>query len=237
VRPILSLRKDAAAETGPAAAAFEANRRHAAELATALGEKQELYVAIVAALASAEAKVAAVSHLREQLASAEADLQATTELGRAPVDATPLASLQQELAAAEREAATAAPRVRVEAAKRGKLAAEITRLHEAQHAVHAQHLPLLTEMLWELLNTQISAYTAVREAFLVQFDQVFTTASAIDKIAQDTKSGRFAGSGAMTDLVIPVPVGMAPFGFTLKEHWDRVQGGAVELLRSLGLHS
>jgi hypothetical protein len=236
---IPSLRSKAESEptVGPAREAFDHNRQRADSLASALAEKVELAALVRAALAEAEAKVTAPSALRERIAEVEARIQATLELRGGVVDASPLADLRQQLADAERDAAEAAPRVRVEKYKGDAVAAEIATLSAAQHDVQAQHAPLAVEALWEDLSTKAAALTAARNDYMAAFDAAFSTARAIDILAEAMKSGRFAGAHTARELVLPVVTGMDELGYSQEEHLTKIENGAVSILKGLGLHA
>jgi hypothetical protein len=238
MRPTLTLRKnDPAPEVGPAAAALAANRQRADGLVIELAEKTKIAAAVQAALVDAEAKAAAPGALREQIEQVEAGIQAKQELTGALVDMGPLTALQAQLAIAEREAAGAPRRVLVETKKLEELNKEISQLHAVQRDVQGRIATLGVEALWEDLATKAAALSAARSAYVVAHDAAFATARAIDRVAEETKSGRFANSAAAGALCLPMVEGMKELPYSATEHWQRLETAAVALLREMGLHS
>jgi hypothetical protein len=219
----------------PAADQYRENAAAIERLTTELGRTSERLATATHALTDAETAVARPSALREQLATAEAAITAEVELTGKPVDASALAPIERALADAEVAASTAAPRVRVESAKRDKLTTETTAMRVTLQQLHRAHGELAEAALWERLQRDVGDYTAARAAFLEVFNRVFATAMACDRLAQSAGTGRYAGGGVFAELVLPCPSGCDPLPITLREHWDATQARATELLKQLGL--
>lgn len=238
-----NIKQDALDPTvGPARQAFEANRTQAKVLATELAERQQLHAAVVAALASEQAKLAAVPTARERVEHLEAALQAMLELEGESVgliDTSPasLTAARQQLKDAEREATPAVARVRVEQVKRDRLQAEIDRLRAAVSDCQRQHGALALASLREDLHEEIVPYSASRDdVLMVRFDKVFALAIACDRLAQDLQTGEFVNSQTWQDLCIPTPGNMAPLPYSQAEHGRRLEAAATQILREYGLH-
>ena len=157
------------------------------------------------------------------------------ELGGTVVDVSELGPLQRNLADAERAAAIAAPRARIEAVKARKLQGEVTAIQTTLQGLQSQVLPLVEAMLWEKLATETVAYTTARATFIEQMDRTFSTAMALDELAKMRGSGRYAGGSTIVELQLPLVTGCPPLDYSLESHWRRVNAAGLALLKSLGL--
>jgi hypothetical protein len=233
----LKPRGDTETVVGPAQKALAANIARAVELQQEAERLVDLDTQVMAARANAAALVNAPVTFRTQLATAEVAILAEAELSGAMVDATTVENLRIQLEEAERLAGPAATRVAVETAKHDRLQAQLDALRDLQRQVQAEHATVGEAALWEDLEQQITELTARRTEFVHAFDKTFSTARAIDILAEALRTGRFAGAHAARDLVLPVVEGMPELAYSQAEHLQRIEKAAVSILQGLGLHA
>jgi hypothetical protein len=218
--------------------AFRTSEGAITRLADALGAANVRLAMAERARTDAQAKAVLPDALREQLRKARAVLRADIELGNRPADATHVAALQSQLAQAEREAPEAIETADAEAIKASRLKVEAAAMTTALQQMHAARPALLMDHLWELLATKAAALTDARSAFVERLDEAFAVATAIDIMAGAEGApsgvrGRFASSGNLGELQLPLLPTMAPLPYSADTHHQRVRTRAMELLKEL----